>query len=205
MESVSENCRRLVAARDHARLTQDQLGKRLTPPMSKQQIYKLEHRQSKIKPKLAAQLAVILGGVADDYTDPEFLAAGVRDRGREWTGQEIAVAAEARPMTVTSTQFADVFVTLVRSIGGDAAAAAAGKKNYSKLSASLFAMLAEENDPDAISNHLTQYLLTAAAAASAVGLDDLQYDFRRWRNAAEAAAALLIALAASPDAPRKSG
>lgn len=156
--------------------------------------------------KIAAALDVPTAALLPGSPMPPPVPKGASDRGRDWEGP----AAERRPgkrpapLAITGAQFRDVFVPLIRRIAGDAAAERIARKDHGPQAAALMRILAEEDETGlSVTSRLTQYLLTAAAAASSIPPDDPRYDYRQWRDQSEKAAAYLLALGA--DGARKSG
>lgn len=132
---------------------------------------------------------------------PDAAAIGAADKARDW--EDAAPSRRTAAIVISGTQFRDVFVPLVRRIAGDAAADRIAKKDHAKQAALVMRILAEDDDGLSVTSRLTQYLLTAAAAASSIPPDDPRYDYPHWRDRAEKAAAYLLALGS--EGARKSG
>jgi len=189
---------RLKAWREFRGMTQDALADALdTSKGYYSQMERGERPVGKWLPKIAQAFEV---DITELFVDPP---GGAGDKSRSWEDASPPHAVNP-PLTITGAQFRDVFVPLVRRIAGDDAADQVAKKDHSIQAAALMTALAEsDEDGLTLTSRLTQYLLTAAAAASAIPPDDPRYDYPRWRRTAESAAGLLLAIAA--DGSRKSG
>lgn len=90
---------------------------------------------------------------------------------------------------ISAAQFRDLFVALVRSYGGDAAADALKKQDFALWLGELRAFLAAE-DGD-LTTLLSEWLLVSAAGSVDVGPDDPRFDLSRWRRLSRQTALLL--------------
>lgn len=190
---IKPNAERLALARNRAGLTQEDLGKRMRPTVRKQQINRMERSGQLIKPTIARQLAEILGGSPDDYVDESFLLHGAG------AGAPLALD-KGSPITVAPAGLKDVMIPLIRLIGGEDGAQKAAEGDFRIAAANCNAFIAESakrGDVD-LTDHLTLWILTASAGASAARPDRPDADYRRWHEAAKKAAGLLVAISDRP-------
>lgn len=137
------------------------------------------------------QIADIFGITINDLV-PDFRAAGIPDSLHLRPQASPLKKERETPPVITPVQFRDVFVPLVRSIGGNSAADRIANTDHTRIAEELMEAMSD-SDGDMVTN-LTLYLLAAATAASSFDPGHLDYDIANWKKAARKAAELLLIL-----------